>query len=64
MTLPKQFCGVAASVTRIDTPDRNSALSADERKILERIRRDRRSGWMQSAGDMEFLLEIVKRCGL
>jgi len=56
--------GPVETVTENITPVPSSLLSDDEQKRLARIRSDRRSGWMQSAGDVEFLLEIVKRCGL
>lgn len=36
-------------------------LSPDEAKLLARIAKDRRNGFMVSARDVDFLLEIIER---
>lgn len=61
-TTPRtEFSGVAASATKSATPDRSSLLSAAEEKNLARIAKERRNGFMVSAVDVDFLLEILER---
>lgn len=43
------------------TPGSSSPLSDAEAKTLARIRKDRRNGFMVSAVDVDFLLELIGR---
>ena len=53
-------CGTATARTN-STPDHNSLLSAAESQTLARIAQDRRSGFMVSGPDVDFLLEVIAR---
>jgi hypothetical protein len=61
-TIPKtELSGVVGRVIQLATPDRSSPLSDAEAKTLARIRKDRRNGFMVSAVDVDFLLEVIER---
>lgn len=51
--------GVAVSATPDIIPACNF-LTASEQKNLARIRRDRRSGFMVSVQDVDFLLQVIR----
>jgi len=53
--------GVAASATPDVIPACNF-LTESEQRTLARIRKDRRNGFMVSAVDVAFLLEVIERC--
>lgn len=57
----RRLRGVVGNVTAPGTPGHNSRRSADERMRLERIRADRMRGFMVSAPDVDFLLEVIAR---
>jgi hypothetical protein len=54
-------CGVVGNVIAGDTQAHSSPLSDAEAKMLARIRKDRRNGFMVSAVDVDFLLELIGR---
>lgn len=54
----------SATAQTSSTPDRSSLLSADETRTLARIAQDRRSGFMVSGPDVDFLLEVITRLTL
>ena len=54
--------GVVASATApCSTSGCSSRLSADEAQNLARITRDRQNGWMVTAVDVDFLLDVIGR---
>lgn len=55
--------GLATTATApiSNTPGPSSRLSADEARMLARIASDRRNGFMVSAVDVDFLLEVIGR---
>lgn len=62
-TRPRIRAGLAGSITAptSSTPDHNSLLNAAESQTLARIAQDRRSGFMVSGPDVDFLLEVIAR---
>ena len=60
-TPTKIVCGAAATATASNIPARSLPLSADEAKNLARIAKDRRNGFMVSAPDVDFLLDLIGR---
>ena len=53
--------GAVGRVIPLATPDRSLQLSDAEARTLARIRKDRRNGFMVSAVDVDFLLEVIAR---
>jgi hypothetical protein len=61
-TIPKtDLSGVVGRVIPLATPDRSLPLSDAEARTLARIRKDRRNGFMVSAVDVDFILELLRR---
>lgn len=60
-TQPTTSFGVVETAIASAIPARSSPLSADERKRLFRIARDRGNRFMVSAPDVDFLLDVIVR---
>ena len=61
-TIPSMdLSGAVGRVIPLATPDRSLQLSDDEARTLARIRKDRRNGFMVSAVDVDFILELLRR---